>query len=53
MDLGTNLHRVGLGSVVGKDIGKTEKNLRRAFAGAANRGEILLFDGGDVFFRQT
>lgn len=49
-DLGRNLYRVDLSKIVTKYIGETEKNLRRVFADAGTRREILFFDEADALF---
>jgi SpoVK/Ycf46/Vps4 family AAA+-type ATPase len=53
-ELGLDLYRTDLSSVVSKYIGETEKNLRRLFDAAEGTGAILLFDEADaVFGRRT
>ncbi|HEX5414890.1 MAG TPA: ATP-binding protein [Chloroflexota bacterium] len=48
--LGLELYRIDLSSVVSKYIGETEKNLERIFQ-AADRGDaVLLFDEADAIF---
>jgi hypothetical protein len=49
-DLGLNLYRIDLSSVVNKYIGETEKNLRRLFDAAEDGGVILFFDEADALF---
>ena len=49
-DLGLDLYRIDLSSVVSKYIGETEKNLRRVFDAAEESGAILLFDEADALF---
>jgi hypothetical protein len=49
-DLGLNLLRVDLSTVVSKYIGETEKNLRRIFDTAESGGSILFFDEADALF---
>jgi len=49
-DLGLDLYRVDLSTVVSKYIGETEKNLRRVFDAAEDAGVILLFDEADALF---
>jgi hypothetical protein len=49
-DLGLNLYRIDLSSVVNKYIGETEKNLRRLFDAAEDGGAILFFDEADALF---
>jgi len=49
-DLGLELYRIDLSSVVSKYIGETEKNLRRVFDAADRSGVILLFDEADALF---
>jgi SpoVK/Ycf46/Vps4 family AAA+-type ATPase len=46
-ELGLDLYRVDLASVVSKYIGETEKNLSRLFARAEEQDVILLLDEGD------
>ncbi|PBC75967.1 ATPase family protein associated with various cellular activities (AAA) [Streptomyces sp. TLI_235] len=49
-ELGLDLYKVNLSSVVSKYIGETEKNLERIF-GAASAGELVLFfDEADALF---
>jgi hypothetical protein len=49
-ELGLNLYRIDLSSIVSKYIGETEKNLRQLFDGAEQGGAILLFDEADALF---
>jgi hypothetical protein len=49
-DLGLELYRIDLSTVVSKYIGETEKNLRRVFDAAETSGAILLFDEADALF---
>lgn len=49
-ELGLDLYRIDLSSVVSKYIGETEKNLRRVFDAAEDSGAILLFDEADALF---
>lgn len=49
-DVGLDLYRVDLSSVVSKYIGETEKNMRRVFDAAEDSGAILLFDEADSLF---
>ncbi len=49
-DLGLNLYRIDLSSVVSKYIGDTERNLRQLFDAAEQGGAILLFDEADALF---
>lgn len=49
-ELGLELYRVNLASVVSKYIGETEKNLERIFAGARHSNAVLLFDEADALF---
>ena len=49
-DLGLDLFRIDLSSVVSKYIGETEKNLRRVFDAAEDGGTILFFDEADALF---
>ena len=49
-ELGLDLYRIDLSSVVSKYIGETEKNLRRVFDAAEDSGSILLFDEADALF---
>ncbi|HSJ96579.1 MAG TPA: ATP-binding protein [Myxococcota bacterium] len=47
-DLGVDLYRIDLASVVSKYIGETEKNLERIFQAARHSNAILFFDEADA-----
>ncbi len=49
-ELGHDLYRIDLASVVSKYIGETEKNLRAVFDAAETSGAVLLFDEADALF---
>jgi hypothetical protein len=49
-ELGLDLYRIDLATVVSKYIGETEKNLRAIFSAAAGTDVILLFDEADALF---
>lgn len=49
-DLGLDLYKVDLSSVVSKYIGETEKNLERVFTAAAAGDLVLFFDEADALF---
>lgn len=49
-ELGLDLFRIDLSSVVSKYIGETEKNLERIFAAATRSNSVLLFDEADALF---
>jgi ATP-dependent 26S proteasome regulatory subunit len=49
-ELGVDLFRIDLSSVVSKYIGETEKNLERIFAAATRSNSVLLFDEADALF---
>lgn len=49
-EVGLDLYRIDLSSVVSKYIGETEKNLQRVFDAAEAGGAILLFDEADALF---
>ncbi|WP_217913360.1 ATP-binding protein [Miltoncostaea marina] len=49
-DLGLDLFRVDLATVVSKYIGETEKNLDRVFSAAEGSNAILFFDEADALF---
>lgn len=49
-ELGLDLYKIDLSSVVSKYIGETEKNLRRLFDAAESSGAVLLFDEADALF---
>ena len=49
-ELGLDLFRIDLSSVVSKYIGETEKNLKKLFDAAERCGAVLLFDEADALF---
>lgn len=49
-DLGLDLYRVDLSTVVSKYVGETERNLRRVFDAADEGAAVLLFDEADALF---
>jgi AAA+ superfamily predicted ATPase len=49
-DLGLDLYKIDLSSVVSKFIGETEKNLERIFTAAAAANLVLFFDEADAVF---
>lgn len=49
-ELGLDIYRIDLSSVVSKYIGETEKHLARAFAEAEGSSAILFFDEADALF---
>lgn len=49
-ELGLDLYRIDLATVVSKYIGETEKNLDRIFKEAQDSNSILLFDEADAIF---
>jgi hypothetical protein len=49
-ELGLQIFRVDLATVVSKYIGETEKNLARIFAAAQGSNAILFFDEADALF---
>jgi AAA+ superfamily predicted ATPase len=49
-DLGLDLYKVDLASVVSKYIGETEKHLERVFEDAQDSNAILFFDEADALF---
>lgn len=49
-DLGLDLFRVDLATVVSKYIGETEKNLERIFTAADGSNAVVLFDEADALF---
>jgi len=49
-DLGLDLYKIDLSTVVSKYIGETEKNLARIFAEAETSNAILFFDEADALF---
>jgi SpoVK/Ycf46/Vps4 family AAA+-type ATPase len=51
-ELGMDLYRVDLASVINKYIGETEKNLHRVLAHAEELDVILLLDEGDALLGQ-
>jgi hypothetical protein len=46
--LGLDLYRIDLSTVVSKYIGETEKNLERIFSAATRSNSVLLFDEADA-----
>jgi len=48
--LGLELYRVELSSVVSKYVGETEKNLERVLSAAESSNALLLFDEADALF---
>jgi len=50
VELGLDLYRIDLATVVSKYIGETEKNLRKIFSAASDTDAILLFDEADALF---
>jgi hypothetical protein len=48
--LGLDLYRIDLSTVVSKYIGETEKNLARIFAEARTSNAVLFFDEADALF---
>ena len=48
--LGIDLYRIDLSTMVSKYIGETEKNLERIFTDAAQSNAILFFDEADTIF---
>lgn len=48
--LGIDLYRIDLSTVVSKFVGETEKNLERIFSEASNSNAILFFDEADAIF---
>lgn len=48
--LGLSLYKIDLSMAASKDIGATEKNLRRLFNEAATSNAVLSFDGADGLF---
>ncbi len=48
--IGIDLYRIDLSTVVSKYIGETEKNLERIFVEAAQSNAILFFDEADTIF---
>jgi ATP-dependent 26S proteasome regulatory subunit len=49
-DLGLELYKIDLSSLVSKYIGETEKNLERVFTEAITSNAILFFDEADAVF---
>ncbi|MBK8902435.1 MAG: ATP-binding protein [Anaerolineaceae bacterium] len=49
-ELGLDLYKIDLSTVVSKFIGETEKNLSRIFAEAETSNAILFFDEADALF---
>jgi hypothetical protein len=49
-ELGLDLYKIDLASVVSKYIGETEKNLDKIFTTAEHANAILLFDEADAIF---
>jgi len=49
-ELGLDLYKIDLSTVVSKYIGETEKNLDRIFTEAQNSNAILFFDEADAIF---
>lgn len=49
-DLGLDLYRIDLASLISKYIGETEKNLARVFDDGERSGAILFFDEADAVF---
>jgi AAA+ superfamily predicted ATPase len=49
-ELGFDLYRIELASIVSKYIGETERNLERVFAAAEHANAVLFFDEADALF---
>jgi AAA+ superfamily predicted ATPase len=49
-ELGIDMYRIDLASIVSKYIGETEKNLDRVFAAAEHANAVLFFDEADALF---
>jgi hypothetical protein len=49
-ELGLDLYKIDLSTIVSKYIGETEKNLARIFAEAESSNAILFFDEADALF---
>lgn len=49
-ELGMDIYKIDLSTVVSKYIGETEKNLERIFSQARNSNAILFFDEADAIF---
>jgi SpoVK/Ycf46/Vps4 family AAA+-type ATPase len=52
-ELGRDLYRVDLATVISKYIGETEKNLNRVLETAERTGAVLFVDDGDALFGRT
>jgi SpoVK/Ycf46/Vps4 family AAA+-type ATPase len=50
LDLGLDLYKIDLSTVMSKYVGETEKNLERIFRAARNSNAILFFDEADALF---
>lgn len=49
-DLGLDLFKIDLSSIVSKYIGETEKNLEKVFSAATSTNTVLFFDEADSMF---
>ena len=49
-ELGLDLYKIDLSTVMSKYVGETEKNLERIFCAARNSNAILFFDEADALF---
>jgi AAA+ superfamily predicted ATPase len=49
-ELGYDMYRIDLASIVSKYIGETEQNLDRVFAAAEHANAVLFFDEADALF---
>jgi SpoVK/Ycf46/Vps4 family AAA+-type ATPase len=49
-ELGLDLYKIDLSSIISKYIGETEKNLERIFSEASSSNAILFFDEADALF---
>ena len=49
-ELGIDLYKIDLSTIVSKYIGETEKNLSRIFSEARNSNAVLFFDEADALF---
>jgi SpoVK/Ycf46/Vps4 family AAA+-type ATPase len=49
-ELGLELYRIDLATIVSKWVGETEKNLERVFAAAQGSSAVLFFDEADAVF---
>jgi hypothetical protein len=49
-ELGLDLYKIDLATVVSKYIGETEKNLERIFSAAESANAVLFFDEADAIF---